>query len=65
MLLALPVKFYGIELQHLCEEENIKLLNSKEIARKSYENVTTQDKSFQIENQLKTNFKNELKTTKI
>ena len=65
MLLALPVKFCGIELQHLCEEENIKLLNSKEIARKPFENVTTQDKNFQIENQLKTNFKNELKTTKI
>ena len=56
MLLALPVKFCGIELQHLCEEENIKLLNSKEIARKSYENVRTQDKKFQIEIQLKTNF---------
>ena len=65
MLLVLPINFCGIELQHLCEEENIKLLNSKEIARKSYENIRTQDKNFQIENQLKANFKNELKTRKI
>ena len=64
-LLTLPVKFGGLELQHLCEVQNIELLNSKEIARKLFENVTTQYKNFQIDSDKTKTIKSELKTRNI
>ena len=69
MLLALPVKFGGLGLQKLCEDfckvANIELLNSKKIIGELYENIISQKKYFQIDNEKTKAIKNELKTKKI
>ena len=64
-LLALPVKFGGLESQNLCEVANTELLNSKEITRELYEKVVTQNKDFQIDSEKIKTIKNELKRRKI
>ena len=69
MLLALPVKFGGSGLQKICEdfceEANIELVNSKKIIGELYENIISQKKDFQIDNEKTKAIKNELKTKKI
>ena len=64
-LLALPVKFGGLESQNLCEVANTELLNSKEITRELYEKVITQNKDFQIDSEKIKTIKNELKRRKM
>ena len=64
-LLALPVKFGGLELQNLCEVANTELLNSKEITIDLHENVITQNTDFQIDSEKTKTIKNESKRRKI
>ena len=63
-MIALAVKFGGLELQNFCEVANNELLNSKEITRELYENVITQNKDFQIDTEKIKAIKNKLKTRK-
>ena len=63
-LLELPVKFGGSGLQNLYQVANIKLLNSKETTRELYEDVITQNKDFQIDNEKTKTIENELKRRK-
>ena len=59
------MKFGGLGLQNLCEVANTALLNSKEITRKLYENVITQNKDFHIDSEKTKTIANELKRRKI
>ena len=63
-LLELPVKFGDLGLQNLYQVANIELLNSKETTGELYEDVITQNKDFQIDNEKTKTIENELKRRK-
>ena len=58
------MKFGGLGLQNLWEVASIELLNSKEITRKLYENVVTQNKNFQVDSEKTKTIKNGFKRRK-